>query len=141
MRSLTCKSHAAASKRAIIGRSADFDVLLARFIAKNPSKAVSSESQTSQFLFTKTFSGKQVNVEDKCMQSEKKPRIIESNHKKMTLPLILNKCSPFLSTKYQPFTDNLRYSWFSRNIKSWLSEPLKLYAQSRKAIDQSNNRS
>jgi SAGA-associated factor 73 len=38
MRSLTCKSHSASSKRAIIGRSKDYDILLTEFIVNNPGK-------------------------------------------------------------------------------------------------------
>lgn len=48
MRSLTCKSHSATSKRAVIGRTRDFDSLLAEYLVNNPSKATGNDRHVIQ---------------------------------------------------------------------------------------------
>lgn len=38
LRSLACKSHSLASKRAVVGRAVDFDILLEEYMRTHPAK-------------------------------------------------------------------------------------------------------
>ena len=79
-------------------------------------------------------------------EGEKEPRVVKKvkisevvNAKAMSLPK-LSRCHPLLNFKLQPFRFDLRSRWMNRSVKTWLNDPLKLYAQSRRNLDQQSRR-
>lgn len=112
-----------ASKRAVIGRSKDFDTLLAEYLVANPARNQSGLAAVSVVL-----EPSDLHPSDKPMQS--------------TIPVTdcrlpqqrqhLTASTGLQAGNYFP----TKGTWLSRNIKMWLAEPLRLYAASRRASEQ-----
>lgn len=118
MRSVTCKSHSLASKRAVIGRSRDFDTLLAQYIASNPSRPGSSPSVSKLSPL----------VPPKLQA--KAPPGLESSVSSGSILSKVQPTGPFVTSSRSHVS---RSSWLLDNVKIWTAEPLRLFCSSRRS--------
>lgn len=127
MRSVTCKSHSLASKRAVIGRSRDFDTLLAQYIASNPTRPGMYDFYPVfclNFLVPPKLQTKAPSGSESFVSSES----------------ILSKAKAV-----GPFVTNVKVhasgaSWLRDNVKIWTVEPLRLFCSSRRGQSDSVNK-
>lgn len=121
MRSLTCKSHSAASKRAVIGRSRDFDTLLSEHLAHNSSRLASI------WQFIQLILDNPAKVAGKQTGSSAQSIAVH----KLTIPDASElRRSPFIDVPSGEVVS--KSGWLQKNVKVWISESLRLYSMSRK---------
>lgn len=148
MRSLACKSHSLASKRAVLGRKKDFDLLLADYMIAHPSRAsankgtIETTGQLNQFIDKEKLLATVEGTNLSTLQSTNASQELAS--KKLTL----NKSSAHISSASpstgsgqghnsaaKPLVQRTQFSSYrvfsELKLSSWLTEPLKLYSRSR----------
>lgn len=133
MRSLTCKSHSIASKRAVIGRSRDFDSLLAAYLASNPAKAQSKASPSSLHIALLPHGGRLIlPIDISEAKLDKLTKAKEPTVSLADLTLLLLKDSHQSQHVFNP-TRGLNYrDWIDTNTRLWMTESLRLFLSARK---------
>jgi hypothetical protein len=124
MRSISCKSHSLASKRAVIGRSKPFDELLAHYIAANPARSAGCVLNNSFSVFVII-----VSVVPKSPKSSKQPSSTTTNVDDF-IKLYYTSKRPFISA---PPAMHVSWNWIYEQVKTWTSEPLRLFKATRKS--------
>lgn len=128
LRSLACKSHSLASKRAVIGRPQDFDILLESYVKSHPTKAKGDAAAAKEGGSSQPKAESSPGTSSKAPEPESRKGSMApqapaakapQDQTQEIIPLVQ---PPKLSSK------SMIYSW---RLSSWLSEPLRLYSRSR----------
>lgn len=127
LRSLACKSHSLASKRAVIGRLRDFDSLLADYNKAHPSKGRDLYiSSLLLLVVVKTDASKNIKTDQVNIFEALVPEISKKNSKTPSQDITEN-IGPLIRKN-----TSTRISIISKiRLAQWLGEPLKLYTRTR----------